>query len=60
MINPVALMNARKREILRRATAVKAVNRLMENVDDALRVSEMRAKIVDVMVRAKIRRAIPP
>ena len=53
-------MIASERDILRKATAMKPVTALMENLDDPLRVSEMRAKIVEVVVKNKIRRAIPP
>jgi hypothetical protein len=50
-----------KREILRRAIAIKAVKPLMENVvDGPTRVSEIRAKSVEMMVRSKIRMAVPP
>jgi hypothetical protein len=41
--------------------AMEAVELLTEDVvDESMRVSEIRARIVEVMVRNMIRRAIPP
>jgi hypothetical protein len=60
-INHVALRNASRRVILRRVIAMKAVEPLMENVvDGPKRVSEMRAKSDEMMVKNRIRIAIPP
>ena len=52
-------MNASKREILRSVTAMKAAKALTV-VDRSRRVSEMRAKIVEMTVRNNIRAATAP
>jgi len=59
--NLVALIDARKRQSLRRRIAVKPVKPLTENmVGGSTRVSEMRAGIVDTRVRNMIRRDVAP
>ena len=58
-ISSVALVNASKRQIRRREMATKAVKSLTKG-ERSPRVSEMRANIVERMVRNKIRMATPP
>ena len=52
-INPVMLIKASKKEILRREMAMNLVE-FLTKVEGPLRVSEMRAKIVEIIVRIKI------
>ena len=53
MIKPVMLIKASRKEILRREIAMRAVD-FLTKLERPLRVSEMRAEIVETIVRIRI------